>query len=90
MQMISGKLLEYLATGVPVLSIGDPNAVAGKFLNQGSYSVMFAANHQTQITQFVEQLLEKKGKVINTFPQLNSLSRKVLTQKLIQDVLLAK
>lgn len=90
MQMISGKLLEYLATEVPVLSIGDPNAVAGKFLNQGSYSMMLAASHTAQMTQFIEQLLEKKGEVINTFPQLNSLSRKALTQKLIQDVLLAK
>lgn len=89
-QMISGKLLEYLATAVPVLSIGDPNTAAGQFLNQGSYSVMLAADCQPQITQFIEQLLEKKGKAINTFPQLKSLTRKALTEKLIQDVFLTK
>ena len=31
-EMISGKLLEYLATAIPLLSIGDPQSEAARFL----------------------------------------------------------
>ena len=38
--MISGKLLEYMATEVPIISIGDPNSEAARFLNSGSHAWM--------------------------------------------------
>ena len=85
--MISGKLLEYLATEVPVLSIGDSQAAAGQFLNKGTHSIMIDANNKAGISQFIQLLLDQKGEAKNVFPQLHLLSRKHLTEQLIMEVL---
>ena len=82
--MISGKLLEYIATEKPILSIGDPDSEAGRFLMQGTNAQMIQPDRISEIKHFLEKASLKKGQLKNTFPNLKDWSRKALTQKLIQ------
>ncbi|HAS19605.1 MAG TPA: hypothetical protein DCR42_06345 [Flavobacteriaceae bacterium] len=82
--MISGKLLEYIATEKPILSIGDPDSEAGRFLMQGTNAQMIQPDRISEIKHFLEKASLKKGQLKNTFPNLKDWSRKSLTQKLIQ------
>jgi len=85
-QMISGKLLEYMATHVPILSIGDPNSEAGKFIEQGTAAKMLDAKDVKGIYVFIEQIAKQKESLQNDFPQLERWSREGLTRKLVQEV----
>jgi len=89
-QMISGKLLEYMATGVPLLSIGDPDSEAGKFISQGSETKMIAADNHKGITEFIRRVANQKETLQNEFPNLDQWSRGGLTKRLVKDVLLKK
>ena len=86
MQMISGKILEYMATGVPVLSIGDSNSEAGKFINQGSAAKMLNTHDLEGITDFIQQVASQKGLLQNEFPDLSNWSREGLTKRLVEEV----
>jgi len=86
--MISGKVLEYLATGVPTLSIGDPDSEAGIFINQGSASKMINAKDDKGITEFIQQLADQKENFQNNFPDLKRFSREELTKKLLEELFL--
>jgi hypothetical protein len=80
--MISGKLLEYIATAIPILSIGDPNSEAGKFLKQGTAAAMFEADQLDKIQRFVEKAIKGKGSLKNRFPDIENWSREALTKRL--------
>ena len=86
MQMISGKILEYMATGVPVLSIGDSNSEAGKFINQGTAAKMLNTHDLEGITDFIQQVASQKGRLQNEFPDLENWSREGLTKRLVEEV----
>lgn len=86
-QMISGKLLEYIATGIPILSLGNPNTYAGNFLSQGTASKMLNRNQLDEIISFIRDCLRNKGKTKNEFPKLEQWTRKALTHRLIEEVL---
>ncbi len=83
-QMISGKLLEYIATGIPILSIGNPDSEAGRFLKQGSAAAMLDENDTSAILEFIQLAITKKKSIRNTFPQLGDWSREALTKQLIE------
>ena len=85
--MISGKLLEYMATEVPIISIGDPNSEAARFLNSGSHAWMVNENSVTIIKGHLKNLLDQKIKLINRTPNIENWGRRMLTQRLIQEVL---
>ena len=80
--MISGKLLEYIATAIPILSIGDPNSEAGKFLIQGTVAAMFEADQLDKIQRFIEKAIKGKGSLKNRFPDIDHWSREALTKQL--------
>ncbi len=82
--MLSGKLLEYIATGVPILSIGDPDSEAGRFLKQGNATLMALPHQKKAIDQFIEQAIVQKGQWKNTHPHLEVWTREAITQKLIR------
>lgn len=82
-QMISGKLLEYIATEIPILSIGNPDSEAGRFLKQGTAAAMLDENDTSAILEFIQIAITKKKSIRNTFPQLGEWSREALTLKLI-------
>ena len=77
--MVSGKLLEYLACGVPVLSIGAPQSEAGRLLAGSSFSKMVKASDGDAIKSFLLKAFQNKGKVVNEFPALKKWSRQALT-----------
>jgi hypothetical protein len=82
-QMISGKLLEYIATEIPILSIGNPDSEAGRFIAQGSAATMLDENDTNAILDFIQIAVTQKDSIRNTFPQLEEWSREALTLKLI-------
>jgi glycosyltransferase involved in cell wall biosynthesis len=86
-QMISGKLLEYMASQRPVLSLGDPNSEAAKFINKGSCAVMFDSNDLEGITFFINRIIEQKETLFNEFPEIEKWSRESLTKALIKKCL---
>lgn len=86
-QMISGKLLEYFATQVPVLSIGDPTSAAGKFMAQGSCAKMIQSDDQEAIVAFIQALVDQHPPQINKLKDLSLWSREAITEQLIKTVL---
>jgi glycosyltransferase involved in cell wall biosynthesis len=88
-QMISGKLLEYMATEVPIISIGNPNSQSGQFVAQGSNSWMIAQEDKKEMKKQLEFLMSQ-NKIKNKMPHLNQWSRKAITQRLIDEVLMDK
>ena len=85
--MISGKLLEYMATEVPIISTGDPNSEAARFLNSGSHAWMVSEHNTSIIKKHLKDLLDQNIKRTNKTPNLESWSRRKLTQRLIKEVL---
>ena len=83
-QMISGKLLEYIATEIPLLSIGNPDSEVGRFLKQGTAAAMLDENDTTAILEFIQVAVTQKNSIQNKFPQLGEWSREALTKQLIE------
>ena len=81
-EMISGKIMEYLATEIPILSIGDPSSEAGKILSKASCTKMVLRDSDKEIYLFLKKVIHNKGKLKNTFPNLDNWSRKNITYKL--------
>ena len=86
-QMISGKLLEYFATQIPVLSLGDPLSAAGEFIAKGSCAKMIDSEDHIAIRAFVQELFEGNIPQKNKMEDLEQWSRKAITQRLIKTVL---
>ncbi len=80
--MISGKLLEYLASEVPVLSVGDPNSEAGRLLDQASFAKMIDAQNTTAQKSFIKKAIQQKGKAINIMPDIQKWTRENITKSL--------
>lgn len=74
-EMISGKLLEYLASEVPVLSIGNPQSEAGKLLNLASFAQMIDTKDSHAQKSFIQEAIQQKGKDRNTIPDIQKWSR---------------
>ena len=81
-EMISGKLLEYLATAIPLLSIGDPQSEAARFLAQASFAQMIAANDIDAQEIFIQKVAQLKGKANNILPEIENWSRENITTTL--------
>ena len=86
-EMISGKLLEYFATEVPVLSIGDPSSAAGEFIAKGSCARMFKPSQEKEIFTFLNELYAAEDSPRNAFPQLQDWTREAICKQLIDKVL---
>ena len=82
--MISGKIFEYLATKIPVLSIGNPNSEAGNLLAQGSFAEMIPINDKEAIQNFIIKAIKEKGKAENKLPGIVNWSRYELSKDLIK------
>ena len=80
--MFSGKLLEYLATSIPILSIGDPQSEAGRFLAQASFAQMIDANDIDAQEIFIQKEAQLKGKAKNILPQIENWSREKIAKAL--------
>ena len=80
--MISGKLLEYLATGVPVLSIGDPQSEAGRFLATASFAEMISASPTSTLKTYINMVANQKGKAKNDMPEIKKWTRENISKDL--------
>lgn len=85
-EMISGKLLEYLATAIPLLSIGDPQSEAARFLAQASFAQMIDAKDIDAQEIFIQKVAQIKGKANNILPKIENWSRKNITS-VLNDIL---
>ena len=91
-KMIPGKVLEYIATGIPILSIGNTNNYLSKFLLKGTCAKTFSDNDLKKMRSFTENVINafmKNKPLKNEFPNIENFSRKALTKKLI-DLLIKK
>ncbi|MGB1448922.1 MAG: glycosyltransferase [Flavobacteriaceae bacterium] len=86
-QMISGKLLEYFATQVPVLSLGDPESDAAAFMAKGTNAKMFAKGNIPGIQGYIKALYEQDPPLKNKMNEMNQWSRKAITERLIEHLL---
>jgi glycosyltransferase involved in cell wall biosynthesis len=80
---IPGKVFEYLATGIPILALGDPNGDTAKILNEaGATKVIFHTAH-TQIQVALRKLvdLEESNQSNNS---IDRFTRKNLSIQLAQ------
>jgi glycosyltransferase involved in cell wall biosynthesis len=82
LDMISGKLLEYLATEVPVLSIGDPQSEAGKLLKLASFAQMIDADDTEAIKAFIEKAAHHKNKTRNQMADIEKWNRENIARTL--------
>jgi hypothetical protein len=81
--MISGKLFEYLATEIPVLSIGNSNSDFGNIFSEASFAEMIPSNDKKSIQNFIIKAIKEKGKAGNKLPGIEKWSRNELTKDLI-------
>ncbi|MDG2371789.1 MAG: glycosyltransferase family 4 protein [Flavobacteriaceae bacterium] len=63
--MISGKLIEYMATGNPILMIGDSEGEASKLLSKQSYNLTVKPTEIDLIISFIKTIYDNwvKGKI---------------------------
>jgi len=73
--LISGKLMEYIASGKPVLCLGNPNGDASELLREFKYGAVFDRKDINLITEFLNQIFEN---------WLNKIPIPVLEEKIIQ------
>ena len=86
-QMISGKLLEYMASGTPILSLGSADSDAGRILSNSDCAVMLSETEGIKMQAFVETLLNawQKGRPLqNKWKDKEKYSRLELTRELVR------
>jgi len=61
--LISGKLMEYVATGNPILALGNPSGDAAELLSQVERAKVIARSNQKEMEDFILQIYSgwKKG-----------------------------
>jgi hypothetical protein len=83
--LISGKLMEYLASGRPVLCLGDTGGDAANLLNKFERSAIFARNEAEKIAAFIKDIYllwqkNENGSIVRL--GIEEYSRRAVTQKL--------
>jgi hypothetical protein len=83
--LISGKLMEYLASGRPVLCLGDTSGDAANLLNKFERSAIFARDEAEKIAAFIKDIYllwqkNENGSIVR--PGIEEYSRRAVTQKL--------
>ena len=85
--MISGKLIEYMATGNPVLMIGDKKSEASKLLSKQTYNLTADPKETKIISNFIKSnyinWLEKK-EIKNEIDVIKDYTREETTRSLIE------
>jgi glycosyltransferase involved in cell wall biosynthesis len=80
---IPGKVFEYLATGLPILALGDPAGDTAKILSEaGSGKVIFHSAHPK--IQIALRKLTDRSESIDSNSSIDRFTRKNLTIQLAQ------
>lgn len=88
--MVSGKLVEYMATGNPVLTIGDPNSEASDLLKICHNSLICAPSDIKSITDYITSMynLWTQNKLKPKVPDgIEKYSRKYSAEKLCRIII---
>ena len=85
-EMISGKLLEYFATGVPVLYLGNPNLPLIIHCSR-KLCAYILPNQQEEIVAFLSECYKQQDTPFNAFSNLQDWSREAISQQRISKVL---
>jgi glycosyltransferase involved in cell wall biosynthesis len=72
---IPGKLFEYLATGLPVLALGDPQGDSSEILSQAGAGAVLAHGDQSAMRRALRTLYQTSG-TSQTLGSLEAYSRK--------------
>lgn len=80
---IPGKLFEYLATGVPILALGDPMGDSAQILKDSGAGVVIAHSDAVGIKKRLRNLIDSDLKTINS-ADLEKYSRRSLSFQLAQ------
>lgn len=89
-QMISGKLLECLASGVPVLFVGDPASEITHLIQQSPESRVFRNDNYLGIQKHILYIFDawkNKRPIKSHFKEIHNYSRVVLTDQLEKTLL---
>ncbi|MEL0299046.1 MAG: glycosyltransferase, partial [Flavobacteriaceae bacterium] len=85
--MVSGKIFEYMATGNPILHLGDPSSEAADILALGKHNLCCSAtDHQAQ-QAFIEKTYKAwaEGKPLkNDVTDIAKFSREATTRQLVE------
>ncbi len=90
-QMISGKLLEYLSSAVPLIVIGNPKSQVAQIVNKGTHSKVYKNSDYNKIQNHFLTLIQAwldNISMINHFEGISEFSREKLTVKL-EEILLS-
>ena len=85
--MISGKIIEYMATGNPILMIGDKKSEASKLLSKQSYNLTADPKEGQIIIDFIKVIYKKwieKKELESQSDAVESYSREQTTKTLIE------
>lgn len=82
--LISGKLMEYVATGRPIVALGDPNGNAAELMKGLPYCKVFARENTKVISEFLNELIIELTKGNECLHETKNLSftRKKTTEEL--------
>ncbi len=76
--LISGKMMEYIATGNAILSVGDTEGDAANLLSDLEFAHMFSPQDIEQISSFIDTIFsrwETGSPILNTTSKIESYSR---------------
>ncbi len=87
--ILTGKLFDYLASGSPFLSIGNPEGDAAKILHKSKAGPMINYSAKKEIEHYLFKLYEnwKQDKLADFEPcndEINKFNRKSLTKELVE------
>ncbi len=81
--IITGKIFDYLGSGVRTLGIGPVNGEASEILQNTEAGDMFDYNDVSGVTNFIKEMIDRKNKGIDLSVRIpEEYSRKKQTQKL--------
>ena len=82
--ILSGKLFEYLATGIPILGIGHPDGDAAEIMRETSAGIIADFDDIKAVKHFIIELFENPSSQSVNIDKRNAYSRKNLTGELVK------
>ena len=82
--ILSGKLFEYLATGIPILGIGHPDGDAAEIMRETSAGIIADFDDIKAVKHFIIELFENPSSQSVNMDKRNAYSRKNLTGELVK------
>lgn len=82
--ILTGKLFEYLASGVPIIAIGPEDGEMARIINKSNVGVTVGFQNRPALKKAMYDFIYKTTSYSGNMPFIQSFSRKALTGKLVQ------